>query len=251
MIDKVLGHAGDRVVIEECLTGQEVSLMVIADGSDFVPMLPCQDHKAAYDGDQGPNTGGMGCYAPVPMFTPELVSTAIEQVIKPTLAGMAEEGNPFSGVLYAGLMVSGEKTSVLEYNCRFGDPETQVVLPLMEADLADVLCKAADSALAGVEVGWSDGAAVCVVMASGGYPGPYQKGLLIDGIENAAATGAIVFHAGTSMSDGQTVTAGGRVLGVTATGVDHASAMAHAYAAVKKIDFDGAHYRRDIGRRAV
>ena len=251
MVDKALGRAGDRVVIEECLVGQEVSLMVIADGKDFIALIPAQDHKAAYDGDQGPNTGGMGCYSPVPLFTPERVAEAIEKVVKPTIAGMAAEGNPFAGVLYAGLMVTHDDIWVLEYNCRFGDPETQLVLPLMQADLAELLGKAADGALAGVEVGWAGGAAVCVVMASGGYPGTYHKGIPIDGLEDAAATGAVVFHAGTAASDSQIVTAGGRVLGVTATGADHASAMEHAYAAVKMIDFDGAHYRRDIGRRAL
>jgi phosphoribosylamine--glycine ligase len=251
MVEKALGPSGERVVIEDCLTGQEVTVMVVCDGESFVPLIPSQDHKAAYDGDQGPNTGGMGCYAPVPAFGPGMEALALENVIEPAIRGMAEEGTPFTGVLYAGLMICEDGLHVLEFNCRFGDPEPQAVLPLMEGDLAELLVCAADGAIGGCKVGWAREAAVCVVMASSGYPGKYEKGYAITGIEEAEQGGAIVFHAGTNAVDGQIVTGGGRVLGVTATGADHAAAISRAYDAVQMIRFDGAHYRRDIGRRAL
>jgi len=252
MRKKLFGAAGNRIVVEECLTGPEASIQVFTDGETVVPMVPSQDHKRAYDHDQGPNTGGMGCYSPVPAVTDELFEEAIEHLLKPTVRAMAEEGRPYQGVLYGGLMLTAEGPKVLEYNCRFGDPETQVVLPRLESDLVEILLATAEGRLKEVEVRWSPRKAVCVVMASGGYPGAYEKGKVITGLEEVAQMeDVVVFHAGTARRNGDIVTNGGRVLGVTACGDTFRGTVDRAYEAVGRIHFEQAHYRRDIAWQAV
>lgn len=245
------GAAGARVVIEECMFGEEASLLALTDGETIVPMVSSQDHKRAYDGDKGPNTGGMGTYAPAPVMTKELVQEATEKILRPIVAAMKKEGRPYKGCLYAGLMITEAGPKVVEFNARFGDPETQVVLPLLRSDLLEVMLACCDGRLAEQDIKWSDGAAVCVVMASDGYPGGYPKGLPIKGVEQAEAGGALVFHAGTAERDGRLVTAGGRVLGVVARAADIRSAVDDAYAAVSRIHFHGAQYRHDIAHRAL
>ncbi len=252
MGERIFGVSGDTVVIEEFLEGQEASIMAFTDGSSIVPMLPVQDHKRALDGDCGPNTGGMGCFAPVSLVTPELYARAVEQILKPAIDAIRETGIPYKGVLYAGIMVTpGGELKTLEFNCRFGDPETQVVLPLLETDLLDILLGVTDAHLEDVPVRWKTDSAVCVVLASGGYPGAYAKGLPIDGLEQVSHLSDVaVFHAGTAQGEnGQVLTDGGRVLGVTALGADFAQARARAYAAVKNISFEHMHYRTDIGAK--
>ncbi|MFQ5808793.1 MAG: phosphoribosylamine--glycine ligase [Armatimonadota bacterium] len=252
MVQRIHGPAGDRVVIEECLVGPECSIKVFTDGESVVPMVPSQDHKRAYDDDQGPNTGGMGCYAPVPALDAELFDDIMTRIMEPTVKAMAQEGTPYKGVLYGGLILTDEGPKALEFNCRFGDPETQVALPLLESDLAEVLLATAEGRLSECQVQWSDRKCVCVVMASGGYPGEYQKGLPISGTEEVGARDdVVVFHAGTARSDGQLVTAGGRVLGVTALGDTFDEAIDRAYSAVDGILFDDVHFRRDIAKRAL
>ncbi|MFA4028294.1 MAG: hypothetical protein GDYSWBUE_000174 [Candidatus Fervidibacterota bacterium] len=252
MVQREFGSSGDLIVIEDYLEGEEASVMVFTDGETVKPMLPSQDHKPVFDDDKGPNTGGMGAYCPVPAIDEALFERIIETIIKPTVTAMAEEGRPYKGVLYAGLMLTYEGPKVLEYNCRFGDPETQAVLPLMESDLVPILNAVVEGNLNEVEVRSSQRCCVCVVMASGGYPGKYEKGKVITGVEDAEALeDVIVFHAGTAIRDGQLVTNGGRVLGVTALGDDFPTAIKRAYEAVSRISFDGMHYRRDIGRRAL
>ncbi|MFA0742967.1 MAG: hypothetical protein DFNUSKGM_003100 [Candidatus Fervidibacter sacchari] len=247
MVEREFGDAGKRVVVEEFLEGREASVMVFTDGHTVKPMLPSRDHKRLLDNDQGPNTGGMGAYCPVPDIDEALYDQIVETIMKPTIAALAAEGRPYKGVLYGGLMLTKEGPKVLEFNCRFGDPETQAVLPLLEADLVEICEAVVDERLHEVDVQWKDGACICVVMASAGYPGAYEKGKVITGIEEAEGEeGVIVFHAGTAMKDGQLVTSGGRVLGVTAIGRDFAEATEKVYKAVSKIHFDGAHYRRDI-----
>ena len=214
-------------------------------------MVSSQDHKRAFDGDKGPNTGGMGTYAPAPVMTPQLVEAATEQILKPVIAAMAKEGRPYAGCLYAGLMITAEGPKVVEFNARFGDPETQVVLPLLESDLVDIMLACADGTLGGMEIEWKRGAAVCVVMASGGYPKAYRKGLPIDGLQKAKAAGALVFHAGTAKENGQIVTAGGRVLGIVATADRVEDAVERAYKGVSAVSFEGAFYRKDIAHRAL
>ena len=245
------GDAGARVVIEEFMEGEEASLLAFTDGKTIRPMISAQDHKRAFDGDQGPNTGGMGTYAPAPVMTPEMIERATEEILKPTIAAMAKEGRPYSGCLYLGLMITVEGPKVVEFNARFGDPETQVVLPLLDGDLVQIMCACADGTLADVPIHWKDGAAVCVVLAAGGYPAAYEKGNEIHGIADAEKTGALVFHAGTAAKDGSLVTNGGRVLGVVGMGEDIASAVRSAYAAVEKISFKDAYYRKDIAHRAL
>ena len=250
---RVFGASGDTVVVEEFLEGEEASLMAFTDGTTIVPMIPVQDHKRALDGDEGPNTGGMGCYAPVPVVTPTLYQQAVEQILRPAVEAIRESGIPYKGVLYAGIMVTKDGSlKTLEFNCRFGDPETQVVLPLLETDLVDILLGVTDAHLDEVEVRWKPQSAVCVVLASGGYPGAYATGLPIDGLEQVAHLSDVVaFQAGTKFDDeGRVVTAGGRVLGVTGLGDDFTQARARAYAAVKNLAFDHMHYRTDIGHRA-
>jgi phosphoribosylamine--glycine ligase len=252
MVEKVFGKAGDRLIVEELLIGQEASLMAITDGKTVLPMLPVQDHKRALDGDLGPNTGGMGCYSPVPVVTPELYSEVLESIIKPTVQAMSSEGRPYTGVLYTGVILTDKGPKVLEYNARFGDPETQVVLPLMKSDIVDLMLAAVSGSLDSYEISWYNEAAVCVVIASGGYPGAYEKGKPISGLDAAnALDGVTVFHAGTKLVNGNAATSGGRVLGVTGVGKDIKSAIATAYSGVDKIEFEGMHYRKDIGAKAL
>lgn len=251
MEDHSFGDAGARVVIEEFMEGEEASLLAFTDGTMIRPMISAQDHKRAYDGDRGPNTGGMGTYAPAPVMTPEMTERAVEEILKPTIAAMAKEGRVYRGCLYLGLMVTADGPKVVEFNARFGDPETQVVLPLLDSDLVAIMCACADGTLADVPIRWKDGAAVCVVLASGGYPGHYEKGQEIHGLADAEAMGALVFHAGTAMKDGKLVTNGGRVLGVVGRGADISSAVDAAYAAAAKISFKDAYYRKDIAHRAL
>jgi len=252
MTDRAHGAAGDRVVVEEFLTGQEATIMAFCQGEQAVLMVPSQDHKPAYDGDQGPNTGGMGCYSPVPAVTPELERLALDRVILPTLAELAARGCPYSGVLYAGLMLTPQGPKVLEFNARFGDPETQVILPRLEGDLAEILLAVTEQRLGSVPVRWRPDAAVCVVMASGGYPGPYQKGKPITGLTQAAhLPEVIVFHANTRREGDRVLTDGGRVLGVTATAPSLGQAVSRCYQAVKCIDWEGVHYRTDIAGKAL
>lgn len=246
------GGAGARVVIEEFMQGEEASLLAFTDGETVVPMIAAQDHKRVFDGDEGPNTGGMGTYAPAPVLTDILRLRATEKILKPVVAAMKAEGRLYKGCLYAGLMVCGEEVKVVEFNCRFGDPETQVIMPLLDADLAEIMLACAKGNLKDTEVAWSDKAAVCVVLASGGYPGRYGQGYLISGLAQAGAmTDTVVFHAGTKNVGGEVVTAGGRVLGVTAAGSDIAAAQEQAYKAAAAISFKDMQYRKDIAWRAL
>ena len=246
------GGAGARVVIEEFMQGEEASLLAFTDGEHIVPMIASQDHKRAFDGDKGPNTGGMGTYAPAPVLTDILRLRAVEKILKPIVAAMKTEGMPYKGCLYAGLMVCGDEVKVVEFNCRFGDPETQVVLPLLDGDLAEIMLACATGGLDKVDIGWKDKATVCVVLASGGYPESYKNGYPISGLDKAGALpDTVVFHAGTKISDGSVVTAGGRVLGVTASGKDIAEAQERAYKAVSFISFTDMQYRKDIAWRAL
>lgn len=252
MVERVHGKAGQRVVIEECLVGPECSVKVITDGQDLLTLPPSQDHKRIGEGDTGPNTGGMGCYSPVPAVDHELFQRIISDFLQPTIRAMAEEGMPYRGCLYAGIILTEDGPELLEYNCRFGDPETQVVLPLVDGDLAEVLLAAVEGRLSEVTLPWRDEACVCVVMASGGYPGSYEKGKPIRGIEAAERVrGVTVFHAGTAAEDGQLLTNGGRVLGVTGRGGDLRSTIALTYEGVSQIEFEGAYFRRDIAHRAL
>ncbi|GBC99975.1 Phosphoribosylamine--glycine ligase [bacterium HR17] len=251
MVEREFGNAGKRVVVEELLEGREASVMVFTDGKTVKPMPPSRDHKRLLDNDQGPNTGGMGAYCPVPDIDAALYDQIVETIMKPTIAALAAEGRPYKGVLYGGLMFTKAGPKVLEFNCRFGDPETQAVLPLLETDLVEICEAVIDERLHEVKTQWRDGACICVVMASAGYPGAYEKGKIITGIDDAEREeGVIVFHAGTAQKDGQLVTSGGRVLGVTAVGNNFADAAEKVYRAVSKIHFDGAHYRRDIFPRS-
>ena len=247
MVRKVFGASGDRVVLEEFLEGQEASLVVFVDGEQVAPMLPAQDYKRACDGDRGPNTGGMGCYSPVPAVTPDIYNEALERIIRPTLSALARKGIHYRGVLYAGIILTPDGPKLLEYNCRFGDPETQAVLPLLETDLVDVMEAALTGRLDEIEIRWYNRRAVCVVLASGGYPGNYDVGFPIGGLADAQSAGAIAFHAGTRTEDGRVVTAGGRVLGVTAMGETFREAVDRVYSSIAKIHFEGMHYRKDIG----
>ncbi len=252
MGDRIFGAAGDRVIIEECLEGEEVSIMAFTDGEAVVPMPPAQDHKRVFDNDGGPNTGGMGAYSPVPCAPPTVTHEALETVLKPAVAAVRDLGIPYKGVLYAGLMLTPKGMKVLEFNCRFGDPETQAIIPLLESDLVDVIDTAVNCCLEQVEVKWRREAAVSVVAASGGYPGDYTTGKLIEGLDKAAASeGCAVFHAGTREANGQYLTDGGRVLAVTGLGADIAEAKARAYAGMSHIKFEGIHYRTDIAHRAL
>lgn len=250
MGDLCFGAAGARVVIEEFMEGEEASLLAFTDGKTVVPMIASQDHKRVGDGDKGPNTGGMGTYAPAPVMTPELRQKAYDTILKPMVDAMAKEGKPYQGCLYAGLMIKGDSVKVVEFNCRFGDPETQVVLPLLDGDLAEIMLACANGTLDQVKIVWHDRAAVCVVMASAGYPGSYPKGKEITGLDNVPEN-SVVFHAGTKLADGNIVTSGGRVLGVTAFAGDIKAARDKAYEAVEKISFEGAFCRKDIAWRAL
>ncbi len=247
---KIFGQAGERVVIEECLAGEEVSILAFTDGETVLPMLAAQDHKQVYDNDQGPNTGGMGAYAPAPVCTPRVSEEVLQKILIPLVKGLANEGCPYRGVLYAGLMVTEEGPKVLEFNARFGDPEAQPLLVLFRTDLVDVCEAVLTGRLAAQNICWAEGAAVCVVLASGGYPGSYGKGKVIKGLENVPDD-ILIFHAGTALVDGQVVTAGGRVLGVTTAAKGIREAIIHAYEGVREISFEGMHYRRDIGQKAL
>ena len=243
---------GPEIVIEEFMEGEEASFFALSDGETVIPLAGAQDHKRVGDGDTGPNTGGMGAYSPAPVLTPALEQVAMETFIKPTVAAFAERGLSYMGVLYLGLMITKTGPKLVEYNCRFGDPEAQVLLPRLKSDLLAALLAARDGTLDRVSLEWKDEVALTVVMASGGYPGAYEKGHQIFGLEEAAAMpGVTVFHAGTEKRDGKIFAVGGRVLDVTATGKDVAEARARAYAAVEKISWKGSFYRRDIGWRAL
>ena len=244
------GAAGATVVVEEFLSGEEVSFFALANGADALPLAAAQDHKTVFDGDQGPNTGGMGAYSPVASFDAAMERRVMDTIVRPTIAALAKEGAPYRGVLYVGLMLTAEGPKVIEFNCRFGDPECQALVVRVPGDLVPLLVAAAHGG-PWPEVGpWSTRASVCVVLASGGYPGKYGTGAAIEGVESAeTAPGVTVFHAGTALREGRLVTAGGRVLGVTAVAGDLATAIARAYGAVRAIRFEGMHYRRDIGRR--
>lgn len=248
MADKEFGASGDEVVIEEQLHGPEVSLLAFCDGQTAVPMLPARDHKRAYDNDEGPNTGGMGVYAPPPDVDTALVQQIMDTVIIPTVRGMAQRGTPYVGVLYAGIMLTEKGPKVLEFNCRFGDPETQVILPMLDSDLVEIMMACIEGTLTPTLVRLKPGAAATVVMAAPGYPGRYPKGLPISGLDNIPPD-TVVFHAGTKLDHGQIVTNGGRVLAVSAIGANLETAVARAYAGVAPIQFDGAHYRTDIGKQ--
>lgn len=251
MSEGKFGDSGRRVVIEEFLTGPEVSVLSFTDGKTVIPMISSKDHKRANDNDEGLNTGGMGTIAPNPFYTPEIAAECMEKIFLPTIDAMNKEGRPFKGCLYFGLMLTPKGPKVIEYNCRFGDPETQVVLPLLKSDLLEIMMAVQAERLSEVPVEFSDETAACVVMASGGYPVKYQSGYEITGLdEKGQAEGVTVYHAGTKLVDGKFVTAGGRVLGVTATGKTLDEALANAYAGVEKIHFTDVHYRHDIGRNA-
>jgi phosphoribosylamine--glycine ligase len=252
--DAALANAralGKRVVIEELLEGEEISLFALTDGVDALPLAPAQDFKRLRDGDEGPNTGGMGSYSPTPFLRPDEVEELVQLVHRPVLAELAERGTPFVGLLYAGLMLTDEGPRVLEFNCRFGDPETQVILPRLEGDFLGALAAAAEGALGGHDLSVRPEAAVSVVLAARGYPEAPESGVELRGLEEAEETGAIVFHAGTAVRDGRILSAGGRVLNVTATGESVTDARDRAYSAVELIDFPGAQYRRDVALRAV
>jgi phosphoribosylamine---glycine ligase len=252
MKKKVFGEAGSKVVIEEFLEGEEASILAFVDGESIVPMVSAQDHKRVFDGDKGPNTGGMGAYSPAPVVTEKLNVEILEKILKPTVAALKKMGIIYKGVLYAGLMITKEGPKVIEYNCRFGDPETQVVLPRLKTDFVNVCMAVAQGKLSHLKIEWDERPAACVVMASEGYPGSYPKGKAIQGLEKAAlVSDAYVYHAGTASKDGQVVTAGGRVLCVTGVGVDIQEALKKAYTAVSAIHFEGAQYRKDIGWRAL
>ena len=250
MEDRVFGASGSRIVVEEFLTGPEVSVLSFTDGSYIVPMVSSMDHKRSGDGDTGLNTGGMGTVAPNPFYTPEIAEICMERIFLPTVRAMAIEGCPFKGCLYFGLMLTPNGPKVIEYNCRFGDPETQVVLPLLETDLLTVMRACEEGKLRELDVAWKRGAAACVILASGGYPVAYEKGKEIS-IPADLPENVTVYHAGDKLSDGKLLTSGGRVLGITAVGADLRGALADAYAAAERIHFDGAYMRHDIGARAL
>ncbi|QNU65869.1 phosphoribosylamine--glycine ligase [Ruminiclostridium herbifermentans] len=250
MNDKLFGNAGNKVVIEEFIEGPEVSILAFTDGKTIVPMVSSQDHKRVFDNDQGPNTGGMGTFSPSPLYDEKLADYCMKEIFVPTIEAMNKEGRKFKGVLYFGLMITKDGPKVLEYNARFGDPETQVVIPRLKTDLLEIFEAIIDEKLADINIEWDDNAAVCVVAASGGYPGKYPTGLEIKGLDAAQAdSSTIVFHAGTSYNDGKFYTAGGRVLGVTAVEKTMDMAINKAYAGIEKISFEGMHYRKDIGRK--
>ncbi|MGG1518282.1 phosphoribosylamine--glycine ligase [Paenibacillus oryzisoli] len=249
MVGQVFGKSGASVVIEEFLTGQEMSLLAFVDGSTVRLMVPSQDHKPVFDGDKGPNTGGMGTYSPLPHVPDSIVQEALANIIQPTADAMVSEGRPFKGVLYGGLILTPDGVKTIEFNARFGDPETQVILPRLKTDLMDIMLSINNGTLAEQPIEWSDEAAVCVIVASPGYPASYPKGLPITGLEDVKD--ALVFHAGTAVENGQIVTNGGRVLGITGLGKDIVEAREKAYSIVDRIHFEGKHYRTDIALKAL
>lgn len=248
MTDKIFGASGNRVVVEEFITGPEVSVLSFTDGKTLVPMVSSMDHKRVFDGNLGPNTGGMGTISPNPFYDDAMAERCMNEIFLPTVRAMQKEGCPFKGCLYFGLMLTKDGPKVIEYNARFGDPETQVVLPRLETDLLEIMTAVIEERLDEIEITWSEKAAACVVMASGGYPGSYKKGIVINGLDSMGQVdGAVIYHAGTAYKDGEFLTAGGRVLGVTALGDNLDGALDNAYNAVGRINFDGAHFRKDIG----
>lgn len=250
MEDKIFGKSGNQVVVEEFLTGKEVSVLAFTDSHTVSPMVSSMDHKRAYDNDEGPNTGGMGTIAPSPYYTADVAKRCMEEIFLPTMEAMKKEGCPFKGCLYFGLILTEQGPKVIEYNCRFGDPETQVVLPLLKTDLFTIMRAVHDEHLSELDIQWSTGAAACVVLASGGYPKKYETGFPIEGLdEDGGHPGVIVYHAGTKKQDGKFLTAGGRVLGVTGLGDNLPQALEKAYDAVKEITFEKVHYRTDIGKK--
>lgn len=252
MEKKAFGKAGDRLIIEDFLKGEEASFLAITDGHTVVPLPPCQDHKAVFDKDKGPNTGGMGAYSPTPLITQKLKEEVMTRVMIPTVRAMEKEGRPYKGVLYAGLMITKDGPKVLEYNCRFGDPETQPIMMRLRNDIIDVLLATVDGRLSKIKLNCDNRVALCVVMTSKGYPGTYEKEKEIKGIEDASKLkDVVVFHAGTAANGDKLVTAGGRVLGVTAMGVGIKRAINKAYTAVSRIKWEGVHYRKDIGEKAI
>lgn len=252
LVQNKFGEAGHKVVIEQFLEGEELSLMAFIDRETVCPMVPAQDHKPVYNGDEGPNTGGMGAYSPVPQMTEDQIQQAVDQVLIPAAKGMVAEGRPFSGILYAGLMMTAEGPQVIEFNARFGDPETQVVLPRLETDLIDIMLATLDHRLHELDIRWSSQAACSVVAASAGYPGDYEKGIVITGTNQwHGSEDVVIFHAGTSKANGQLKTSGGRVLNVTGLSADLKQARRKAYDALEKISFEGMHYRTDIADRAL
>lgn len=251
MEDKIFGASGNNIVVEEFLTGPEVSVLAFTDGKCVKPMVSSMDHKRALDGDKGLNTGGMGTVSPNPYYTQEVANECMDKIFMPTINAMNNEGRTFKGCLYFGLMITPKGPKVIEYNCRFGDPETQVVLPRLKTDIVDIFEAIDSETLSDLDVEWSDDACACVIMASGGYPKSYPKGIEITGLANGQLDGVTVYHAGTKLQGNELVTSGGRVLGVTALGDTLENALKKSYEAVEKIHFEGAHYRRDIGKRAL
>lgn len=251
MEDKIFGASGNNVVVEEFLTGPEVSVLAFTDGKCVKPMASSMDHKRALDGDKGLNTGGMGTVSPNPYYTDEIARECMEKIFIPTIEAMNSEGRTFKGCLYFGLMLTPKGPKVIEYNCRFGDPETQVVLPRLKTDIMDIFEAINNETLSELDIEWSDDACTCLIMASGGYPKSYPKGIEIKGLTDGQLEGVTVYHAGTAIKDGKLVTSGGRVLGITALGSSLQEALKKSYAAAKEITFDGAHYRKDIGQRAL
>lgn len=252
MKEKIFGEAGNKIVIEEYLEGEEATVLAFSDGTTVIPLIPSQDHKRVYDNDMGPNTGGMGAYAPAPIITNEVLSNVQKTILEPTVKGLNSKGRKYKGVLYVGLMITNEGPKVLEYNCRFGDPETQAVLPLLETDLLKIIEHIIFEELHLIDIKWKNKMAASVILASAGYPGKYEKGKEIKGIDLAEqADDVLVFHAGTANVDGKIFTTGGRVLAVTGLGNTLKEAIVRAYLAVNKIKFEGMHFRRDIGHRAL
>ena len=251
MEDKIFGDSGNNVVVEEFLTGPEVSVLAFTDGKCVKPMVTSMDHKRALDGDKGLNTGGMGTVSPNPYYTDEIAEECMNTIFLPTIEAMNKEGRIFKGCLYFGLMLTPKGPKVIEYNCRFGDPETQVVLPRLKTDIMDIFEAINNETLADLHIEWDDRACTCVIMASGGYPKSYPKGIEINGLTDGQLDGVTVYHAGTKRDGDKLVTSGGRVLGVTALGESIEDALAKSYAGVEKIKFDGAHYRKDIGQKAL
>lgn len=251
MEDKIFGASGNNVVVEEFLTGPEVSVLAFTDGKCVKPMVSSMDHKRALDGDKGLNTGGMGTVSPNPYYTDDVAKECMEKIFVPTIQAMNAEGRTFKGCLYFGLMITPKGPKVIEYNCRFGDPETQVVLPRLKTDIMDIFEAINNETLSELDIEWSDEACTCVIMASGGYPKSYPKGIEITGLTEGQLDGVTVYHAGTAINDGRLVTSGGRVLGVTALGNTLEAALEKSYAAVDKIKFENAHYRKDIGQKAL
>ena len=252
MEQKIFGEAGNKVIIEECLEGEEASMLVVCDGKNFITLASSQDHKRIFDSDEGPNTGGMGAYSPAPIITDKLMKEVSDKVIKPVVEEMSKIGCPYKGVLYAGIMITKQGPQVLEFNVRFGDPETQAILPRLNTDLVEVMQAAIDGTLDKMRLSWAKESCVCVVLSSGGYPGKYEKGKEITGLDEFKdKKDTVIFHAGTKLNNGKVLTSGGRVLGVTALGKDIKEAIEKSYQAAEKIKFEGVHFRRDIGAKAL